>query len=68
MVIDSAYKFASSNDLFSEWFFGESAIDELVDKIKQDSKAHVQTRDFIGLVQATMMGTLFNPIRKEHGE
>jgi hypothetical protein len=60
-VIKSAERFASGEDLFSKWFFGESAIDELVATIKRNSEVLDQNRAYIGLVQATMMGTLFGP-------
>jgi hypothetical protein len=55
-VRDSAGRFTKGNDLFSPWYFGQQAVDELVNKISKALHAQEQERSFIGLVQATMMG------------
>jgi hypothetical protein len=56
-VRKSAEEFASDNDLFLQWYFGQEGVKTLVAKVNNARRVQGQNRAFIGLVQATMMGT-----------
>jgi len=54
---ESAKENAKGNDLFSKWYFGDETMDKLLKAIDASRSAQLQNRHWIGLVQATMMGT-----------
>jgi len=54
----SAEKFMQNRDrdLFSKWYFGSDGVERLIKTIAECRKATAQSRTFVGLVQATMVG------------